>query len=109
MPNKESSTTKTLEELLKQKKQIEDQIRQLKGVDVCLRNVKIVKSITFKNTWQLSIHKQHLDGIEHGVPYRKPKQVWLSIADGKKKESIINIIPDIIKNLQEIYERCKEV
>ena len=92
-----------LEELLAQKKQIEEQIRQLRGAQIQVGNAKIVRSQNYKNVWQLSIGKKYFDDT---APARRIKNVWMSIADSRERKTVINYIPTIISELQELYEKC---
>ena len=95
-----------LEELLAQKKQIEEQIRKLRGAEFQVGNAKIQRSINYKNTWQLSIGKKYFDDT---APARRIKNVWMGVADSRERETVVNYIPTLISDLQKLYEKCTEV
>ena len=95
----------SLEELLEQKKQIEEQIRKIRGRSIQVGNAKVQRSTNFSDIWQLSIGKVYFDDT---APHRRIKNIWMSVADSRGKEKVVNYIPALINDLQKLYEKCSE-
>ena len=91
-----------LEELIRQKKELEKRIKELKNQACIVGRVKI--------------------DVEH-YPTRKPdrhylavfyrpldngREKWQTIFSANNKQSVVDAIPSIVNDLQELYNRNKE-
>ena len=98
---------KALEKLLKQKREIEAQIKALKNqaiiTDNCKAKIDIEHYYAKADRHYVAV-KIHVDGFSG----EKGRDVWRSVINGNSREEVISKIPDIIKSLQELYDIAKK-
>lgn len=92
-----------LDLLIQQKKDIEKRIKELKN------NASVVgqAKIDFEH-YSTSKPDRHYLGIFYKpLDSRRPR--WMTIFSANDRKSVVDAIPPIIENLQELYDRNKEV
>lgn len=100
---------KTIDELLKEKREIEKQIRILRNTAVCTesgismlyrRKIKYWESDEDDTTaWSIGINSIEID--TGTTIHRKP------LITGYDKKEVINTLPIVISELQELYNKIK--
>ena len=89
-----------LEELIRQKKELEKRIKELKNQASVVGKTKIdVAHYTSVDRHYLAVFYEPLN---HG------RKKWSTIFSSNNKQSVIDAIPSIIEDLQELYNRNKE-
>ena len=92
-----------LQTLLKQKKEIEEKIKALKGTSINAGRASIRPDQNFSRRWTLCYEKRYMGDCRL---YTKSKIVRIAIAESDEKEDVIKVIPEVIKELSELYEKC---
>lgn len=90
-----------LDELLRQKREIERKIKELKNCASIIGQVKI--DVEHYPTQKPD---RHFLAVYY-KPLDNGRQKWQTIFSANDRVSVINKIPEIIENLQELYDRNK--
>lgn len=102
--------TDDIQELIRQKRELEQRIHLLMSGAIIRDKVKLDK-IGFagkyqKGKWALFYRYDHIvNRGRGGLP--QPRSRWTPMINGDSIEEVINKIPDAIKALTELYEQVK--
>lgn len=93
----------TMEELLMQKKEIEEKIKALKDEELSFGRVKMTSKQFPPNRPQYAISLK----IPHYY-IGNLQERWYKIIEGDTKADAVNQLPDIIADMQKMYDYYKE-
>lgn len=94
----------SLQELIRQKNEIERKIKEIKNAGfVTVGNVKIENDPSNNKLWYLAVRCVFHSRANIPPDHERYQESWRKIVIESSREDVVKKIPEIVKNLQAIY------
>ena len=92
-----------LEKLIAQKKEIEEKIKELRGSSINVGCATVRPNPNLSGSWMLAFKKRYSWKVKD---YCVRRDVRLSIIESDDRQHVIDMIPEVIKELKQLYKEC---